>query len=350
MKGRIYAIILLVAFVTGSFVCFFFALRDFDDAIHAIVAFAASLIVVPTVHELGHIVFAAASRMQVVRSKFFCFCVYRREGKWRFRFVSPLRAEETQAIPKDGEDMKKRTLAYTVGGLIFSAVLLAITLIPAILLSCFSVHAFSLWGMVPFAAYLLLLNSFPVQYASGKTDALIYREIKKESAEGKAFVAAMTVQGRLFAGDSYADVPEEYYETYGLREDDPLYAVLWEMKYRYFLEKNQREAAADALNRVVDAAEYLSEEALKTVQVETAYMFLLQKDGSELKNLMERDEAFLRSDDYRAKRLLATYAYACNEAERGRALVEQAKECLQKQPIAGVRKHELLLLSRLTDK
>ncbi|MBQ8428137.1 MAG: hypothetical protein IJX18_02655 [Clostridia bacterium] len=347
MKGRIYAIILITAFFAGSVGVFFAASFTLEDTVNAVVGFVVSIAIVPIIHELGHVTTAKSKGMNVVYVKCFCLRFFKKGGKIHIRFASPMRADETRAIPKKGGDMQRRALAYISGGLVFSGVLALLLAGAAILLLCLKISSFTLWGMLPYALYLFLLNAIPVQYANGKTDALTYREVKKATVEGKALLNAMEIQGRLYAGERYSEIPVEFYETYALREDEPLFALLWEAKYHYYLEKNDLEKGADALNRLIASGDYLTDEMLLNVRVETAYMFLLQKDASELKRLQESDEEFLRSDDYRAKRLLATYAYACGEEARGEALVEQAKISLKKEEVQGLAKHELLLLERL---
>ena len=348
MKGKIYAICLLTLFFAGAVGVFFAASYSLNDTVAAIAGFATSIVVAPVFHELGHILFAAANGMHIRYTKFFCFRIYERDGKALFSFANPFTADETQVVAKTGDDMQRRTLRYVSGGLIFGGWLLLLLLVPAVVLSCFGIHSFALWGMVPYCAYLFFLNVVPAEYAMGKTDALVYGEIRKGLPQGEAMVRAMQIQGRLFAGESFAEIEEECYCVYGLREDEPLYALLWDLKYRYHLEKGELPNAADCLNRLIGAVQYLSLGAYESLRVETAYMRLLQMDASALKELMEKDEAFLRSDDYRAKRLLATYAAACGETEKAERLVAQAKAALGKERITGLKKHEYILLERLT--
>ena len=347
MKSKIYAIILITALFAGALGVFFFAAVSIEDTISAVAGFVGSLLLMPFLHEMGHVAFAKANGMNVVYVKFFCFCFYEEKGKMKFRIVSPTGADETRVVPKFGGDMLRRASAYVVGGMVFSGILLILLVAPAVVLTCLRLPAFAFWGMVPYTAYIFLLNVIPTQYAMGKTDMLVLWEIKKGTAEGRAFLGAMEIQGRLYAGERYYQIPEETYETYGLREDEPLYAALWDLKYHYFLEKGDLEKAADALNRLLVASEYLSNETWRKVQVEAAYMFLLQDDASALKSLLEKDEALLRSDDYSVKRLLATYAALCGEKERARALIEQAEILLEREKIIGVREHERFLLSRI---
>ncbi len=347
MKAKIYAITLIVAFLAGAVGVFVAASYSLWSALDAVIGFAIALFVVPAVHEFGHVSFACAKKFKIVYCKFFCFKFYQKEGKLRFAFASPFAPDETRTLPTSGDDIKKRVLPVICGGLLYSGILTLLIAAAAVVLLCFGYAKFELWGMLPYASYIFLLNAFPVEYASGKTDALVYQTVKKEEVEGKAFLAAMEIQGRLCAGERFVDLPETLYETYGLREDDSLFATLWELKYRYFLEKGELAKAADALNRLIAAAEYLSEEAYILVRIESAYLCLLQKDATPLKQLLESDERLLRSEDYRVKRLLATYSYALGEKGRGRALVTQAKQILEKEPVLGVRKHEEILLSRL---
>ena len=98
----------------------------------------------------------------------------------------------------------------------------------------------SLWGMVPYAAYLFLLNLPPVEYASGKTDTLVYLGLKKGYDGEKNMLSAMEIQGQLYEGKSFAEIDETlYFDNPQLCEDEPLFAVMLDLKYRYFLEKEK---------------------------------------------------------------------------------------------------------------
>ena len=240
--------------------------------------------------------------------------------------------------------MQKRTFAYAIGGLALSLIFILAVLTSAIILK-----NYLLWGIVPYTVYLFVLNVLPLEYPQGKTDVGVLVGVQKGGDAEKNMLSAMEIQGQLSEGKTFSEIEETWYmDVPQLCEDEPLFAVLWDLKYHYYLDKNDLEKAADALNRLIVSAPYLTAEAVDSVRIESAYMMLLQKDSSQLKSLLETDEKLLRSDDYRIKRLLATYAYACGDKKKGKALVGQAKAALEKERIVGIRKHELTLLSRLS--
>ena len=120
--GKIYAIALLLLMAAGEcLTVVYFAWTKAGTGVvataYAIGGFLLAIILAPTVHELGHIVFAKAQGMRVVMTKFSFFSFLEENGKMRFSFASPFAADQTQTIPLRGGNMKKRAELYTVGDL-----------------------------------------------------------------------------------------------------------------------------------------------------------------------------------------------------------------------------------------
>ena len=123
--------------------------------------------------------------------------------------------------------MQKRAAKYTLGGLVLSGIVLSILVVAAVLCSCVWTTQFILWGAVPYTAYLFMLNVLPLEYASGKTDVLVYVGIKNHAPAEKNMLAAMEIQGNLYTGKSFSEIDENlYYDLPQLCEDEPLYAVI----------------------------------------------------------------------------------------------------------------------------
>lgn len=72
-------------------------------------------------------------------------------------------------------------------------------------------------------------------------------------------------------GDCIDDFPQ-------LAEDEPMYAVMLDLRYRYHIEKGETERAADSLNRLASASSYLSEEEFSQTAAELVYMHSLVGD------------------------------------------------------------------------
>lgn len=344
----IYAVLCLLLLAGGFVAVFYFAWqKGIDEAVSALVYFAISLFLAPFVHELGHAIFAGGANMQIVYCKFFCFKFFRRNGKLKLGFASPFAPDQTQVIPKSGGNMQKRASAYTLGGLIFSGVFLAVILTPAIWLACIGHFKGNLFGLVLYTGYLFLLNILPVEYASGKTDALVFGGMKKGFDAEKVMLSAMEIQGQLYAGKSFAEIEEGlYFDLPQLCEDEPLFAVILDLRYRYFLEKKEYERAADCLNRLSQAQAYLTDTEVEKIAAELTYMHALRGDLDSAEASGKLCRAFLTEDTVSAKRVLIAYSKLAGKTEAIEPLLRQARDCLAWE-IAGVAKAEEILLSRI---
>lgn len=319
-----------------------------DEGIDALVGVILSLIVAPVLHEIGHVIAATSKKMEWVQIKCFCFRFVRENGKSRFTLVSPFADDQTQVIPKTGGNMLARAKAYVLGGLLFEGSFTLFVAIVAITLACFQIYSFTLWGLLPYLAYLFLINAMPLEYPSGKTDMLVYIGLKKGYPTEKNMLTAMEIQGQLCEGKSFLEIDEElYFSAPQLCEDEPLYAVMLDLKYRYFLEKGDMEQAADCLNRLAKLQEYLSEQEVEKVVAELTYMHSLNGDYELARDCSKLCEDFLKTDNVTAKRTLAAYCKAFGKEEAVAPLVEQAELLLEKERVKGLVKAERILLSRL---
>lgn len=349
-KGAtIYAMLCTLLLAAGFVLVFFFAWKAGSREMgECIVGVVLGFSISPIVHEAGHILCAKSAKMRVVYTKFFCFRVFIKDGKTRFGFASPFAADQTQVIPKSGGDMEKRALQYTRGGLALSIALLFLALSASLACVYLGNTSYILWGFVPYAAYLFALNALPLEYASGKTDMLVYKGIKRGFDAEKTMLAAMEIQGRLYAGESYAEIEESwYYDLPQLCENEPLYAVILDLRYRYHLEKEEMEKAADCLNRLAISQAYLSDEELEKIAAELTYMHALNGDIERAEESAKLCMDYLQSEQASAKRILVTYAATVGQKDGVKTLIEQAKCALEKEWIAGNKKFEEKLISRI---
>lgn len=349
--ATVYAIFCTLLLVGAFLTAFYFAWnRGVDDVIALLIGFVVSLFLAPVFHELGHIALADITKMQVTYAKFFCLKIVVKNKKARPYFASPFAPDETQALPKTGGNMRRRATWYTLGGLLFSGVFLVVILFAAILCSALGAINFALWGIVPYAAYLFLLNVAPFEYPSGKTDTLVYLGIKNGYDAEKNMLAAMEIQGNLYAGKSFTEIDESlYFNVPQLCEDEPLFAIMLDLRYRYYLEKNDFEKAADCLNRLASAQVYLPQEEVEKLAAELTYMHALQGDLQSAQECAKACEDFLKTETAVARRVLAACAFAGGKTEEGLLLKDSAETYLEKELISGVVKAEKILLSRMVD-
>lgn len=350
-KGAtVYAISLMILLVAGYITCFVFAcFTGIKEAIFSICGMVMGFILAQTLHELGHIGFAAAVKMELVYTKFFCLKFYREKGKLRIGFASPFAPDETQVIPKRAGNMAKRAKVYTLGGLILGGVLLALVLAVNILLFCLKMPSHFLLGTLPYCVYSVLLNAVPFDYASGKTDALVYRGICKGYDTEKVMLSAMEIHGKLYEGYSYSEIDEKYYyDVPQLCEDEPMFAVILDLRYRYHLEKGELRKAAECLNRLVQSREYLTQEETGKIAVELVFMHAIVGDIERAEESAKLCQDFLKRDEPSAKRALLAYSLLTGKTDAVPILKEQWKTCIKKESVKGAQKFENILFERLS--
>ena len=338
-------LLLLISFI----LIFVFAWIDgYVSTILCVSGLFVGIVIAPIIHELGHVYFANKADMDVLYCKAFCVRVQIKEGKRVWGFASPFSDDQTQIIPKTSGNMYYRAIEYTLGGLKFGGILLAVVLVLAIIISIVGGNAYFLWGIVPYVAYLEILNFMPIEYASGKTDMLVYAGIKNEDDVEKVMLSAMEIQGQLYEGKHFSEIEESLFmDLPQLCEDEPLFALILDLKYRYYLEKEKFENAADCLNRLVNAQAYIPALEMTKIATELVYMHSMMGNLDLAQESSKYCEDYLRGETVDAKRALAAFSKAMGDREAMEILVAQAQRILVNERIEGVKKSEKILLSRL---
>ncbi len=345
--STVYATFVTLLLATGFLLAFYFAQKaGVVEMIACLVGLFTGFVLAPIVHETGHILFACFTNMRVVYAKFFCFKIYERAGKRRFALASPFAPDQTQAVPKSGGNMQKRAKAYTVGGLILGGLFFIVTLVLALIF-----NRFLLWGILPYAGYLVLLNIAPCYFASGKTDMLVYIGLKKGYDAEKTMLSAMEIQGRLYAGERFSGIEKEwYFNLPQLSEDEPLYAVILDLRYRYYLDKGDILGASDCLNRLVCAQAYLLGDEREKLAAELTYIYTLKNDRENAEESGKCAHNFLKGESATAKRVLLAFTYVFGGEEKREdveILKAQAENAIANERVKGVALLEQELISRL---
>lgn len=345
---NIWSTVVTLALWLGVLATFYFAKRIPETPLwHCFFGVALSFIFAPVVHELGHFIFGLAMGMGCVEMKIFCLSIHLEKGKYRVFLASPFADDKTQMLPRYSGDMSRRASWYTLGGLFTSALWIALIALTATLLSN-PKAAYVLWGTLPYTGYLLLLNVVPFEYATGKTDMAVFVGITRGSAVETNMLAAMEIQGKLFEGNRFSEVDERlYFNQPQLCEEEPLYAVMLDLQYRYALDKGDLEKAAERLNRLALAQEYLSDTEVQKVAAELTYMHAVTGDLEKAEENGKICQAYLKEESVTALRVLAAYAAAGGKTEEAQTLKEKALSLLDSEYVPGVKAFEENLLSRI---
>ena len=301
----------------------------------------------PILHELGHVVFAHANGMRCVLVKCAIFR-YTHQQSAKLRLASPFTPDQTQVLPKMGGNMLQRAKAYTLGGLIVQGSALLAVCGLAIIFSAINKTSYFLWGVVPYFAYLFLMNAVPFTYAGGKTDMRVFVGLCKGGDAERNMLSAMQIQGELYQGKSFAEIDEKwFFDVPQLAEDEPLFALMQDLRYRYYLEKGDMEKASDAINRLTQAQPYLSARETFSLAAELTYMHIINGDFERGNACAKLCDDYLRENTVTAKRILAAYSAAAGKTQETQALLAQAETLLPNMYIAGQAAFEKILLERI---
>ena len=321
---------------------------------------ALSLVFAPLFHELGHIVFAKINGFYVVLWKIFILRYDFTGEKRRVRLCSPFAAEQTQAAAKRAyADMKKRAAAYTAGGLIFGGAFFLIVAILALVFSLAGAGAayavsYAFFGALPYAAYLLLLNLPPFEYAGGKTDMRVLCDILKDKPCGVRFCAAMNAQGELAGGKPYSKIDRAYLENLpAIAEDEPLFAMNEFYLYFAAAETRDYESAAKHINRIAALSPYLTDEERRAALCELTYLNAILGDETQA----EKCFAALCGDSGTAEilqtsagnRAAAAYYVMRGDFSSAARRVEIAETAARKEKFSGAAESEKLLLQPIIE-
>ena len=151
-------------------------------------------------------------------------------------------------------------------------------------------------------------------------------------------LAAMEIQGQLYSGKRFSEIDEKYYnDVPQLCEDEPLFAVMLDLRYRYYLDKKDLENAADCLNRLANVQSYLPDSEVEKIAAELTYMHLINGDIERANECAKLCEKYLQGNSATVKRVLLAYAKAVGNTGAIEDIEKQARRALGGERVAGVR-------------
>lgn len=197
---------------------------------------AAAIPLASFLHECGHMLFGAMCKIK---------------AKPHFKVFG---SSFCTLIPEEDANIKARIIAVACGGAAVNFIVLcAVTLSVS-----FKVAPVWLSFLVPANAYLFILNVIPAQFSSGKTDGLVINGLIDNDNESKVLLAVLTAQAQIFKGKRIEELEESLLlDLPVIREDDPAFISLTELRYEYFSAEGDEEKAALYKSRLEDLQKYL---------------------------------------------------------------------------------------------
>lgn len=204
----------------------------------ALICYAAMILALPFasfVHELGHMLFGAMVRIKAVP---------------RFSLFG---SSECKIIPRTDRHLRAKVLFTAFGGITVNFIFCI-----AGFVGLFVPQVAFLSVFLPASSYLFWLNVQPMYLNSGKTDGLVIHEFYHKEDSAKVAAAVLTVQAQILKGKRIEEVDKDLlFNQPVIREDDPAFISLTQLKRDYLLATGQPEQAQILTNRLEQLKEYL---------------------------------------------------------------------------------------------
>lgn len=188
-------------------------------------------------HELGHFLFGKITKMGVKINK-----------------VSPVASFASCSVnPQTEGKLKIRFLITVLGGIFIN---LLFTVIGVIFLH----FPQTVWisALIPASFYVLLINLFPCEYSTGKTDGLVACEILNGADTAKVMLNILTVQAQINSGKLLKDIDESLLiNVPQLREDDVNFIILTQLRAEYYAATGDMEQSEKYAKRYEEIKMYL---------------------------------------------------------------------------------------------
>lgn len=202
-----------------------------------IVLLLVGVIVEEFVHEGAHFLVGAICSMGVKAPK-----------------IKLFKSSSVEMCPKGVKGLKGRFLATVIAGLVFDFLLIAVGVIAFAVPSVPALIGFA----SPFALYSFIINAAPLEYGEGKTDGLIALEMIKNQPTAQVLMNILKIQGYMRSGVLMSDLDESLLlDVPQLPEDDINFIILTQLRYEYYLAKEDDSEAYKYFMRYQELIQYL---------------------------------------------------------------------------------------------
>lgn len=311
-----------------------------------------AIFVVDIFHELGHLFVAICCGFSVQKVSLSFLTFDRQTGKTKVYFSNPFGklAGETVVLPKTEKGIKGKFICITLGGLLFTALFVAM-----------GVTAFCLynrlyfWGYLlliaalPYAVYLLFFNSLPIELGGLSTDGKVLFDFIQGGAEAILLQTLLAIEGGLMQGKTPKEISANLYRDDIVLAEDNLYFILHKVQKLYrALDAENIDSALQLALQLLQLEVYFIEEYRAKILTEILFVLTLYTEDNVADYLAESLKEHLWKDT-----ALATVRTRLARAakEKGFQSIEQewqkAYDNIAKQSIVGIAKFERKLLNDL---
>ncbi len=308
--------------------------------------------IVAVSHELGHLLAGKRNgfKFQTIAIWFF---KWTKVGKRTvFSFTLPLEeAGYTEMFPTASENMAKRYAKMTRGGIYGPLVLMLIGAV-ALFFPKIPLILFSVWSMLlPLGAYYLFGNLLPTSSYGVYNDGAVLYSLKKQDDIALVTTALLIFQAEMYNGKTPSEIDENLlFDLPQLPEDQPVYAMLLDARYNYYLDKEDYENAKLVSLRLASILDYMPKHIKFIAQTNALYnacTFDFNEEKAD--DLMYELEKFLNRVNttltVRAK--LAYLVYVAKQTENAEIFFKKGIREAKRSGIKGLCNFEMKLFDKI---
>ncbi|MBR1984056.1 MAG: hypothetical protein IKA12_05170 [Clostridia bacterium] len=331
----------------------FYADSLFQVVLYFIVGAVAFGLLNTIFHELGHYHAGKKNGFEFVSMRIWFLEFIKEHGKLAVKFYLLFdEAGSTEMLPKYEEDIEKRLIKMSYGG-IYSSIIFLIIGIASIFVSkylglfwfCF------VSASIPVSIYFLLGTLLPVVSEGVRNDGALIKGLKDKDDYSKVLISLMFIQAQIYSGKTPSEIDEKYYfDLPQLPETENIFINLLNARYSYYLDKADYENAkkvSDRLQGLLDSMPKYYKNAVSADLLYNACTFDYDEDTAD--NLVEDLDKYLNNVNTLTN-LRIKLAYAV-KILKDDALIERLKEKLDREieycAIKGITAYEQKLVNRL---
>ncbi len=302
------------------------------------------------VHEFGHLIAGKKNDFALISFTVWFFRWTKRGKRTKFSFVMfGDSAGSTEMLPVGSENLAKRFKGLTMGGIIASAIMTLLS-IPAFCLTGYlDVRVFCVLAMfLPISAYYFFGTLLPTSSEGTLSDGGVLYGLNKNTNVSKVTLNLLAIHGNLYEGKTPSQIDESlFFDLPQLPEDDINFALLYNARYNYYLDKEDYENAKKTSDRLMGIMDSLPASVRPVIKMDALYNACTFDYNEEVADdLMYELEKYLnKNNDATSIRVKMAYlAFVRHETDNVDIFYKKGKKEAKKHLVKGLGLYEAKLI------
>lgn len=247
-------------------------------ALVAVPGWLISTILHPLFHELGHISFGKAVKMDLLSVQI---------GKWRLVHAAKWQMSREKGWQTGGscvmlssgsEKAKKKLFLYTLGGPVGSLVYILLNFLFLLFAPAMPYFFYAFFSAGVCSGFFELLSNLIPSDGAEDTDGSVLFGLITNTDVSRVRLAVFQAQCEIYGGTSPKDLGEELFSQPVVMESEPAFAALLSVQALAFLDKGDFPSYHKAVSRLATLTPFLDREGRFAAETEALYSAALRKD------------------------------------------------------------------------